>query len=68
MLPKVLDEMKRKDINFTKLSELTGIPISTLSEIINGHRVNGFIFDKAVLIKHALGSDLPLEELFEEAE
>lgn len=57
-------ELKTKDVTLTELHKRTGIPISTLSEGMNG-RTDGFRFDQAVKIKAALESDLSLEELFE---
>ena len=62
MFPNLRAEMARKNINMTQLSEMTGIPLQRLSAKLNGKRE--LLMSEAILIKKALGVDMPLDELF----
>lgn len=66
MFPNLKVEMVRQDINLSKLSELTNIPLQRLSGKLSGKRK--LTFNEAVLIKSTLGLDMPLEELFAKKE
>ena len=57
-------EMVRKDIDVPKLAEMIGMKVSALYARLNG--TTTLSFADAVNIKHALGVEMTLEELFEE--
>ena len=55
-------EMARKNITIKLLSEMTNIPYTTLQSKIKGLRE--FTINEGLIIKNALGVDLPLDFLF----
>lgn len=59
-------EMARNDISRRKLSELTGIKYSTISDKLNGK--TKFDFDEALKIKTVAFPNLTLEYLFHKDE
>lgn len=59
-------EMARSDINRKKLSQMTGIKYSTISDKLNGK--TRFEFDEALKIKKVAFPDLTLEYLFHKDE
>lgn len=54
--------MARNNKTMNNLAEETGIKYQTLSEKLRGN--SPFSFKETLLIKKALGVDMPLEELF----
>lgn len=61
--PALVSELIRKGITCQMLSEKTGISPSTLSIKL---RKGSFTFNEAVRIKASIGTEIPLENLFEE--
>ncbi len=55
-------EMARKNINQKQLASMTNMSVSGLSLKMNGD--TKFTFNDVIAIKKALGTELPLEELF----
>lgn len=58
--------MKEKKLSLTELSAKTGIRYNTLSEKLRGNSV--VYLNEALAIKQAVGTDIPLEVLFEKKE
>lgn len=66
MYPNVKAEIARRGLTLEKISGIMGISISTLSGKLNGKYP--FSLNEAKTVKTILGVDMPLEELFREAE
>lgn len=66
MYPNLNAEMGRQFMSALTLSNLTGIPYSTLSPKLTGK--TPLKLSEALAIKRALKVDIPLETLFEEKE
>lgn len=64
MYPNVRAEFARRGLTLEVVSEKLNISISTLSLKMNK---GGFTLKEAKQIKEILNTDIPLEELFEEA-
>lgn len=64
MFPNLKAELARRDITQTRLASLIGISISTLNGKLLGN--TPVTLAEAKAIKEAIGTDLTLEELFEE--
>lgn len=64
MYPNVRAELARKGATLTKLAEYLGINLSTLSLKFNGK--SEWSFAEVLKVKEFLGTDMPLEKLFEE--
>ena len=73
MFPNLKAEFARKGLTLEKVvNELeklgVGMTVPTLSLKMNKkNKKAGFTLDEAVALKKIVGSDMPLEELFEEA-
>lgn len=66
MYPNLRAEMARKNITLADLADSVGVTVSTISQKLNGKFP--ITLKEAKAIKERIGVDLPLEELFEEAE
>lgn len=64
IFPNVRAEMSRKDMTMLNLSEVTGIPYSTLIPQLNGQRA--LPLKNAKKIKDAIDVNMSLDVLFEE--
>lgn len=62
MYPNLKAEMARRGITASALSEKTEIPYSTLTPKLRGE--SPVTVREAQIIKAAIGTDLPLDELF----
>lgn len=62
MYPYLKAEMAKRGITALMLSEMTGIPYSTLTPKLRGE--NPMTLGNAEKIKNALGVDIPMEKLF----
>lgn len=63
MFPNLRAEMARRNITGYELADKIGVTNSTFSQKFNGKSL--FDLDEAISIKKALGTDMPLEQLFE---
>lgn len=63
--PKLRGVMAEQGVSVAALAEKTGIKYCTLSPKIR--KVRPFTLSEAVTIKKALGTDMPIEELFRES-
>lgn len=66
MYRNVKAEIYRRGMTLTKFAERLGIKVARLSNMLSG-KVK-ISLDDAVMIKKALGTDMPLEKLFERTE
>ena len=62
MFPNLKAEMARQDMTLSNMSVITKIPLQRLSYKLSGQRK--LTFDEAIIIRNALGIDMPLDELF----
>ena len=62
MYPNLRAEMARRKITMSKLAEILGIRLATVSSKIAGN--HQFTLDEAIEVKKALNTDISLEELF----
>lgn len=65
MYPNVKAEMARKNIILEDLAKELGRTVGTVCNKLNGEQP--LLFSEAKVIKKVLHTDMPLEELFEEA-
>jgi DNA-binding XRE family transcriptional regulator len=66
MYPNLNAELARKNVTNAELAKVLGLAPGTVSQKRNGAFY--FTFKEAVAIKKHLNVDMPLEELFEEAQ
>lgn len=65
MFPNLRAELARKGMTLTELAERTGMSLQKLSGRMNGKQE--FTYAETILIKEAIGVEIPLEVLFERA-
>ena len=65
MYPNIRAEMARNGINGVVLAELAHIPYATLTSKMTGK--TDWKLSEAIAVKRAIGTAIPLEELFKKA-
>lgn len=65
MFPNLRAEIARKNLTLAPIAEALGITVSTLSQKFNGKYP--ITLSEAKIIKQTVGTELTLEQLFEEA-
>ena len=62
MYPYLKSEMAKRSISLLDLAELTGIRYQTLAQTAQGKSF--FKVEEAMKIKEAIGTDMPIDDLF----